>query len=256
MQDKNITISELKKLIEKGKGKSVDTQFDRPSVVRQPNAQRIPKPSVLGKPTPFLHSFERRYFPKTRSVPKTDVSKGLSKPITTHNLPQEEKKAVSNTNVLRPGMYRIDNRTTHTRAPPLTHTVRNTNIHVCTSTGVNHKLNVSRPQLKSNQSRDKVLPNNSQLKVKNTQVEVHPRIPSVSNKMKSVTAYKDSVHSIILNANIVQLILFIVESGNTKHMTGNLKLLCNFVEKFLDLEFAFRKSTCFVRDLQGSDLLI
>ncbi|GJR35097.1 hypothetical protein Tco_1210781 [Tanacetum coccineum] len=34
---------------------------------------------------------------------------------------------------------------------------------------------------------------------------------------------------------IVQLILFIVDSGCTKHMTGNLKLLCNFVEKFLGL---------------------
>ncbi|GJV08601.1 hypothetical protein Tco_1346257 [Tanacetum coccineum] len=101
--------------------------------------------------------------------------------------------------------------------------------------------------------------------------------------------------------NIVQLILFIVDSGCTKHMTGNLKLLCNFMEKFLgtvrfgndqfapilgygdlnqgnvtikrvyyveglnhnlfsvgqfcdaDLEVAFRKSTCFVRDLQGND---
>nr|GEZ38816.1 hypothetical protein [Tanacetum cinerariifolium] len=34
LQDKNIVISELKKLIEKGKGKSVDTKFDKPSVVR------------------------------------------------------------------------------------------------------------------------------------------------------------------------------------------------------------------------------
>nr|GEW81962.1 integrase, catalytic region, zinc finger, CCHC-type, peptidase aspartic, catalytic [Tanacetum cinerariifolium] len=41
-------IFELKKLIEKGKGKSVDTTFDKPSVVRKLNAQRIPKPSVLG----------------------------------------------------------------------------------------------------------------------------------------------------------------------------------------------------------------
>nr|GFB48214.1 retrovirus-related Pol polyprotein from transposon TNT 1-94 [Tanacetum cinerariifolium] len=31
---------------------------------------------------------------------------------------------------------------------------------------------------------------------------------------------------------IIQLIIFIVDSGCTKHMTGNLKLLCNFVEKF------------------------
>nr|GEW97403.1 hypothetical protein [Tanacetum cinerariifolium] len=69
---------------------------------------------------------------------------------------------------------------------------------------------------------------------------------------------------------IVQLILIIVDSECTKHMTCNLQLLCNFVEKFLglnhelflvcqfcdvDLEVTFWKSTCFVRDLQGNDLL-
>nr|GEV21863.1 hypothetical protein [Tanacetum cinerariifolium] len=183
-----------RKLIEKGKGKSVDTKFDKTSVVRQLNAQRIPKPSVLGKLAPFSNSLERIYFSKTKSIPKANVSEG-----------------------------------------------------------VNHKPNVSRPQHKSNQSSDKVLPNNSQVTVKKTQVEVHRWIPSVSNKMKS----------------IVQLILFIVDSRCMKHITGNLKLLCNFVEKFLglnhnlfsvgqfcdaDLEVAFRKSTCFVRDVQGNDL--
>nr|GEX70285.1 copia protein [Tanacetum cinerariifolium] len=69
---------------------------------------------------------------------------------------------------------------------------------------------------------------------------------------------------------IMQLIIFIVDSGCTKHMIGNLKLLCNFVEKYLghnhnittvgqfcdaDLEVAFWKSTCVVRDLHGNDLL-
>nr|GEY34055.1 hypothetical protein [Tanacetum cinerariifolium] len=242
---------------------------------------------VLGKPTPFSYSLERNYFPKTKSVPKANVSEGLSKPVTAQTLLQTAKNAVSNTNVLKLGMYRIDNMTAHTRTPQLPQTVRNTNPRVSTSTGVNHKPTVSRPQLKSNQSKDKVLPNNSQVKVKKTQVEVHPRIPSVTNKTKS----------------IVQLILFIVDSGCTKHMTGNLKLLCNFVEKFLgtvrfgndqfapilgygdlvqgnvtinrvyyveglnhnlfsvgqfcdaDLDVAFRKSACFVRDLQGNDLL-
>ncbi|GJS63416.1 hypothetical protein Tco_0677980 [Tanacetum coccineum] len=48
MQDKNIAISELKKLIENCKGKSVETQFDKPSVVRANQMlKRIPKPSVL-----------------------------------------------------------------------------------------------------------------------------------------------------------------------------------------------------------------
>nr|GFB83229.1 retrovirus-related Pol polyprotein from transposon TNT 1-94 [Tanacetum cinerariifolium] len=99
------------------------------------------------------------------------------------------------------------------------------------------------------------------------------------------------------------IVLFIVDSGCSNHMTRNLKLLINFVEKFLgmvkfgndqiapilgygdlvqgaitikrvyyveglnhnlfsvgqfcdaDLEVAFRKLTCFIRDLKGNDLL-
>nr|GFA89335.1 retrovirus-related Pol polyprotein from transposon TNT 1-94 [Tanacetum cinerariifolium] len=102
---------------------------------------------------------------------------------------------------------------------------------------------------------------------------------------------------------LVEIILFIADSRCSKHTTGNLKLLINFVQKFLgtikfgndqiapilrygdlvqgaitikrvyyvkglnhnlfsvgqfcdaDLEVAFRKSTCFIRDLKGNDLL-
>nr|GFA83497.1 integrase, catalytic region, zinc finger, CCHC-type, peptidase aspartic, catalytic [Tanacetum cinerariifolium] len=106
-----------------------------------------------------------------------------------------------------------------------------------------------------------------------------------------------------MSFNLIEIVLFIIDSGCSKHMTGNLKLLINFVEKFLgtvkirndqiapilgygdlvqgavtikrvyyveglnhnlfsigqfcdtDLEVAFRKSTCFNRDLKGNDLL-
>ncbi|GKF89805.1 hypothetical protein Tco_0263768, partial [Tanacetum coccineum] len=102
---------------------------------------------------------------------------------------------------------------------------------------------------------------------------------------------------------LVEIILFIIDSGCSKHMTGNLKLLSNIVEKFLgtvkcgndqialilgygdlvqgnitikrvyyveelnhnlfsigqfcdvDLEVAFQKSTCYIHDLKGNDLL-
>nr|GEU66950.1 integrase, catalytic region, zinc finger, CCHC-type, peptidase aspartic, catalytic [Tanacetum cinerariifolium] len=313
LQDKNISISELKKLIEKVKGKYMNTKFDRPSVVRQPNAQWIPKSSVLGKPTPFSNSLERIYFPKTKSVLKTNVLEGLSKPVTAQTLPQTAGKAESNTNVFKPGMYRIDNRTSHTRAPQLPQTVRNTKPRASTSTEVNHKPTVSRTQLKSNLSRDKVMPNNSQVKVKKTQVEVHPRSPSVSNKMKSVTACKDSLNSRTLNANAVCATCnkCLVDSNHFSCVTkmlndvhartkksivvpistrkpksqanksfapilgygdlvqGNVTIdRVYYVEglnhnlflvgQFCDanLEVAFRKSTCFVRDLQGNDLLI
>ncbi|GKD25674.1 retrovirus-related pol polyprotein from transposon TNT 1-94 [Tanacetum coccineum] len=176
---------------------------------------------------------------------------------------------------------------TQTRAPQLRRTSRNTNPHVSTSTGVIHKTSVSRPQLKSTQMKDKVVQNNSQVKLKKTEVEDHHRISSFSNnKTKSVTVCNDSLKSKTLNVNavcatcgkcvfnsnhdacvskfindvnartkkpkvvpirsnlsnvhrplillqIVQLILFIVDSRCTKHMMGNLKLLCNFVEKYL-----------------------
>ncbi|GJT88072.1 retrovirus-related pol polyprotein from transposon TNT 1-94 [Tanacetum coccineum] len=372
MQDKNMVINELKKLILVTKGKSVETQFDKPSVVRQPNAQRIPKPPVLGKPTPFSNSPEMRSFQTRQSVNKTNVSDG---------------------------MYRIATTTTQNKEPQLPHASRNTNPYVSKSSGVNHATSVSRPQLKCYQVKDKAVPNNSQVKFKKKEVEDHHKISNISKKqslyLKDVNARtkkpkvvpisaskpkrkanksvatphkktvasdttiqksksyhkelyentnqewkwwiakrcpsgytwtqkplrtkkiwmpkirKDDVSTSISPTidivsritNIVQLILFIVDSGCTKHMTGNLKLLCNFVEKFLgtvrfgndqfapilgygdmkqgnitikwvyyveglnhnlfsvgqfcdaDLEVAFRKSTCFVRDLQGNDLL-
>nr|GFB02795.1 retrovirus-related Pol polyprotein from transposon TNT 1-94 [Tanacetum cinerariifolium] len=47
LQDKSIAISELKKLIEKLKGKSVDTKFEKSLVIQQPNAFKSQRPSVL-----------------------------------------------------------------------------------------------------------------------------------------------------------------------------------------------------------------
>ncbi|GJX41753.1 retrovirus-related pol polyprotein from transposon TNT 1-94 [Tanacetum coccineum] len=151
LQDKNIAISELKKLIEKCKGKSVETKFDKPSVI----------------------------------------------------LPQTARQAVRNINVIKPGMYRINTRTTKTRAPQLPQTSRNTNPRVSTSTRVSHRTNVSRPQLRSTQMKDKVMPNNSQVKDKKTKVEDHPRISSISNKIKFVTASNDNLKSRTLNVNAV-----------------------------------------------------
>nr|GEX34146.1 hypothetical protein [Tanacetum cinerariifolium] len=113
----------------------------------------------------------------------------------------------------------------------------------------------------------------------------------------------DKVIALENKVKLVEIVLFIVDSGCSKHMTENLKLLINFVEKFLgtvkfrndqiapifgygdlvqgvvtikrvyyveglnhnlfsvgqscdaDLEVAFRKSTCYIRDLKGNDLL-
>nr|GEX45234.1 retrovirus-related Pol polyprotein from transposon TNT 1-94 [Tanacetum cinerariifolium] len=374
LQDNGIAISELKKLIEKLKGKSVDTKFVKSSVIRQPNAFKIQRSSILGKLTIFSDSLERKDCSKSKSVTKNNVSNDFSKPVTAQILPLNKKSILKNINVLAPGMSN----------PP---------------------TSVSRPQLKSNQMKDRVMLYNSQ--GKKQEVEDHRRNVKFSKNKTSVTACNDSLNDKTLNVNFVcatcgkcmlnnkhdmcvlhsfngvnsrtkmpivarepkrtvnqsvakplrkivasestnqkprhttrklyehvskacswcypkftppgykwkpksqignvnpnvKIILFIVDSGCSKHMTGNLKLLTNFVEKFLDLvkfgndqiapilgygdlvqgtvtikkvyyveglnynlfsvgqlcdanlEVAFRKSTCYIRDLKGNDLL-
>nr|GFC51569.1 hypothetical protein [Tanacetum cinerariifolium] len=114
LQDKSIAISELKKLVEKLKGKSVDTKIEKSSVIRQPNAFKSQRPSVLGKPTTFSNSFIRNDFSKSTSVTKNNVSNDFSKSVTTQTLPATKKSCLKNTNVLPPGMFKIH--TDHTQA--------------------------------------------------------------------------------------------------------------------------------------------
>ncbi|GKB47189.1 hypothetical protein Tco_0897942 [Tanacetum coccineum] len=127
-----------------------------------------------------------------KSVNKTNVSDGSSKQVTQQNLPQNRKQAEVHTNTLTPGMYRIATSTTQNREPQLPQASRNTNPHVSISTGVNHSTSVSRPPLKSYQVKDKVVPNNSQVKFTKKEVEDHHRISSISKKTKSVTTNNDS----------------------------------------------------------------
>ncbi|GJZ99293.1 gag-pol polyprotein [Tanacetum coccineum] len=132
-----------------------------------------------------------------------------------------------------------------------------------------HKTYDSRPQPRSNQMKDKVVPNTSHVKFKKTKVEEHPRISHISKQTKSVTACNDSLNSRTLNVNAVcatcgkcvfnlnhdACVLRVFESVNAelrslharlynssysllglgalKHMGANLSLLCNFVEKYL-----------------------
>ncbi|GJV37500.1 hypothetical protein Tco_1409977 [Tanacetum coccineum] len=60
------------------------------------------------------------------------------------------------------------------------------------SSGVNHTTSVSRPQLKCYQVKDKVMPNNSQVKFKKKEVEDHHRISSISKKTKFVIVCNDN----------------------------------------------------------------
>ncbi|GJW07470.1 retrovirus-related pol polyprotein from transposon TNT 1-94 [Tanacetum coccineum] len=70
---------------------------------------------------------------------------------------------------------------------------------------------------------------------------VYSRKPRKNTNAESVSKTK-----------VVQIVLWYLDSGCSKHMTGDRSQLTNFVSKFL---VAFRQHTCFIRNLEGVDLL-
>nr|GEV55187.1 hypothetical protein [Tanacetum cinerariifolium] len=201
LQDKGIVISELKKLIEKLRGKSVNTKFEKSSVIRQPNAFTSQRPSILGKPTTFLNSFERKDFSKSKYVTQNNVSNDFSKPVTAQTLPPNKKSILKNTNVLASEMYKVHTKSNQARTSQLPQDYRKTKKRVSFSTGVIPTTSVSRPQLKSNPMGDSVMHNNSQRKKKD--VEDPRRSVKFSNNKTSVTACNDSLNAKTLDVNFV-----------------------------------------------------
>nr|GEX06146.1 integrase, catalytic region, zinc finger, CCHC-type, peptidase aspartic, catalytic [Tanacetum cinerariifolium] len=276
LQDKGIAISELKKLIEKLKGKYVDTKFEKSSVIRQPNAFKSQRPSILGKPTIFTDSLERKDFSKSKSVPKNNVSNDFLKPVTAQILPTNKKSIIKNTNVLAPGILYAKTSDVNFVCATCGKCVLNETHDMCvlkSRNGVNSRtkmpidvpVSTREPKRTVKQSvakpLKKTVASESKQKPRNITKKLYERV-SVPLCQK--------LHCTLIVLQLVEIVLFIIDSVCSKHMTGNLKLLINFVKKFLglnynlfsighfcdaDLEVAFRKSTCYIRDLKGNDLL-
>nr|GEU64287.1 retrovirus-related Pol polyprotein from transposon TNT 1-94 [Tanacetum cinerariifolium] len=132
---------------------------------------------------------------------------------------------------------------------------------------------------------------------------VTPHFKKLHALMSSHSVPQPREFNVVKHRNVVQICLWCIDSGCSKHMTGNIKLLINFVWKFLgtvrfendhiaailgygdlkwgnititkvyfieglghnlylvgqfcdaDLEVAFRRNTCFIKDLDGVELL-
>ncbi|GJS08527.1 integrase, catalytic region, zinc finger, CCHC-type containing protein [Tanacetum coccineum] len=206
---------------------------------------------------------------KTRLTNKTDVQKSkenhvMSKPVTLQTLPTKQR-------------------------------------------GMNAPSSVRRPMNRDSHVKDSVLANS---KKPTKKVAVYTRFSKELTLSKSLdTTYVVSKPKIDVgstskaNDKVVQIVLWIVDSGCSKYMTGDRSLLKNFIEKFMgtirfgndnfaaitcygdyiqgnitichvyyveglghnlfsvrqfcddDLEVAFRSKICYVRNLEGDDLL-
>ncbi|GJW72146.1 ribonuclease H-like domain-containing protein [Tanacetum coccineum] len=323
LQDKGIALSELKKLIEKMKGKSVETKFEKSSVIRQPNAFKSQRQLILG------------VIPNT-SVSRPQLKSNHLKDRVMYNNSQWKKQEVEDHH----RKFKFSNNKTSVTACNDSLNAKTLNVNfVCVTCGKcvlneNHDLCVlhyingvnsrtrqpmavpistREPKQNVNQSvatssKKTVATDSTVKKFRNTTRKIYEQVSKTCSwwyPKYTPPGYNWKPKSQIgnVNPNLVEIILFIVDSGCSKHMTGNLKLLTNFVEKFLgtvkfgndqiapilgygdlvqgtitikrvyyveglnhnlfsvgqfcdaDLEVAFRKSTCYIRDLKGNDLL-
>ncbi|GJZ23547.1 hypothetical protein Tco_0561006 [Tanacetum coccineum] len=102
LQDKDIAISELKKLIEKNKGKGVDTNFEKQSILGKPPLQPIKNQPVVRQPT-AKSSFAKPYdvnapgpsrnSPKHVSFQSPRESVGSNDMVHNYYLEEAKKKA-------------------------------------------------------------------------------------------------------------------------------------------------------------------
>ncbi|GJZ36753.1 retrovirus-related pol polyprotein from transposon TNT 1-94 [Tanacetum coccineum] len=187
-----------------------------------------------------IDSLAKKDFSKSKPVTTQNVSNDFSKnQITAQSLPQNMLPIVKKTNVIAPGMYKVHTKLTQTRTPQLHQGDRNYTKRVSFSTGVIPTTSVSRPQLKSNQLEDRVMPNNSQGKKQN--VEDHRRHFKFSNNKTFVTACNDSLNAKTSNCKPLFCVTFWKnlhrepkQTVNQSVATSSKKIVatCSTVKKF------------------------
>ncbi|GKA32449.1 retrovirus-related pol polyprotein from transposon TNT 1-94 [Tanacetum coccineum] len=103
--------------------------------------------------------------------------------------------------------------------------VPKTNVLMIPSTGVNNSTEASGSKPRSNTKHNRILPAKSNNKKK---VENHPR--NNKSHLKQENRVDSSISS---KRTVIQIVLWYLDSGCSKHMTGNHSRLKNFMKKFI-----------------------
>ncbi|GJW28366.1 integrase, catalytic region, zinc finger, CCHC-type containing protein [Tanacetum coccineum] len=314
-QDLLMTTSELKnKLCTIEKGKNVNTKFD--------------SSETLGKRV-YVTPFNKQIRHKPINASNTKDNSDRSKPVTL--------QSTSNKNVITRGMYKINKQDMKTPGSKANTNVSNFtgvesshSVRRSTTKDIKSKNNILKNTKSSSTYVWKEL-NNACLdsNKSNTKTSNVCQTNACISNFKTIKACVNVVndgsnivcipcgndvflnshekcvahHALSRKSSVIQLVLCIFDSGCSKHMTGNLQLLRNFIKKFMgtvrfgndhfaaitgyrdyvqgnltichvyyveglgynlfsvgqfcdgDLEVAFRSNTCYVRNLEGDDLL-
>ncbi|GJS49938.1 retrovirus-related pol polyprotein from transposon TNT 1-94 [Tanacetum coccineum] len=244
-QDLLMTISELKnKLCTIEKGKNVNTKFD--------------SSETLGKRV-CVTPFNKQITHKPMNASNTKDNSDRSKPVTS--------QSTSNKNVITRGMYKINKQDMKTPGSKA-----NTNVSNFTGVESSHSVRRSTTKdiksknsiLKNTKSSSTYVwktlnnacldSNKSDTKTSNVcqtnacisnskTVKACVNVVNDGSNIVCISCGNDvflnshekcvARHALSRKSSVIQLILWIFNSGCSKHMTGNLQLLRNFIEKFM-----------------------
>ncbi|GKD42092.1 retrovirus-related pol polyprotein from transposon TNT 1-94 [Tanacetum coccineum] len=207
-------------------------------------------------------------------IPKVVETNDLSKPVTSNSVPTTtESKVVTNDKVIAPGMFRVNSFKTFredkfmpinkvrasVRINPITvsqpHVITkkhvNSDSNGLSSTGVDNTSKTRRPRHRRNTKNDRVpsASKSSCIKNKVVEVEEHHRNLLLSENKKHISFECNNVK---LAIRVINLKLYVLcKFLGTIHI-GNDHVATILV---YDLEVTFKRNTCFVRNLEGVDLL-
>ncbi|GJT89537.1 retrovirus-related pol polyprotein from transposon TNT 1-94 [Tanacetum coccineum] len=143
---------------------------------------------------------------KAKKVLNTKVNADRSKPVTSHSIQKNEKSVESSNSVRRPKSK--DTKSKHR---------------------VLNNTNDKRPSAHVRKMSSSVSIDSNKHEIMNS--TVCQQNASVLNT-KTVNAVNDGSNIVCVSC-VIQIVLWIIDSGRSKHMTGNLQLLRNFIEKFM-----------------------
>ncbi|GKA53845.1 retrovirus-related pol polyprotein from transposon TNT 1-94 [Tanacetum coccineum] len=240
---------------------------------------KFAKKLILGKPPSSSRS--RLYavtpLPKSSASPKVGETNALSKTVTLNSAPTTSKSnVVKNEKVIAPGMFRINPLKTpredkfvpinkaraSVRSNPITVSQPyvvpkkdvNSNSNGSSSTGVDITAKTRRLQLRSNTKNDRV-PSAS----KSSNVESHSDCSNGDNACTSNPQepeckwFPNSTFSLAGHSNLFMVRRLGMFKAHDRKSIASHKFRLEVLRNYL--EVAFRRNTCFVRNLEGVDLL-
>nr|GEW04641.1 integrase, catalytic region, zinc finger, CCHC-type, peptidase aspartic, catalytic [Tanacetum cinerariifolium] len=221
--------------------------------------------------------------PIVENLPKIGETNALSKPVTSNSVSTpQESKGVNNDKVIATGLFRINSfktsreekhvpntvsasaRTkpiTVSQPPVITKKYVNSDLNGLSSTGVDN-TKTRRPQPRSNTKHDRVrsASKSSRSKNKEAEVEEHHRNLLLSKNNKHISSACNNIQidsqdviSKAVCATCMKCLIFVNHDKCLRNYVNGKNSHGQFCDS--DLEVAFRRDACFVRNLKGVDLL-